>query len=97
MRVHPIDIMNSEPSNTTPLTPQAQQLLMVLRDVADWVNRTELAKLAGKSALNKWDVVLLGKLAEAGLIETKQVPRHGPIGYEWRYRAVPLTIGTEQS
>jgi hypothetical protein len=72
------------------LTPQAQQLLDTLREAATWVNRTELAKRVGKTALNKWDVILLAKLVDAGLIETMQIPRHGPIGYEWKYRAVPL-------
>ena len=38
----------------------------------------------------KWDIVLLGKLADAGLIETRQIPHHGPIGYEWQYRAVSI-------
>jgi hypothetical protein len=46
-----------------------------------------LGDTANKNALNKWDIVLLGKLADAGLIETQQVPHHGPIGYEWQYRA----------
>ena len=79
--------MSSPSINPTPLTPQAQQILDALRDAGTWVNRTELAKRIGKTALNKWDVILLTKLADAGLIETMQIPRHGPIGYEWKYRA----------
>lgn len=80
--------MTEQDSST--LTPQAQHLLDVLRAAGRWVNRTELAKLAGKSALNKWDIVLLTKLVEATLIESCQIPHHGPIGYEWQYRAVNL-------
>lgn len=75
----------------SPLTPQAQQILEALRQAGDWINRTELAKRIGKTALNKWDVVLLAKLVDAGLIETMQTPRHGPISYEWKYRAVQPT------
>jgi hypothetical protein len=70
------------------LTPQAQHLLDTLCGNENWVNRTELARQVGKSALNKWDVILLAKLVNAGLVEAVQVPRHGPISYEWRYRAV---------
>jgi hypothetical protein len=76
--------------NSPTLTPQAQRLLDILRAAGRWVNRTELAKLAGKSALNKWDIVLLTKLVGAALIESRQISHHGPIGYEWQYRAVNL-------
>ena len=70
-------------------TPQAQAILDALKELGDWVNRSALATKLNKNALNKWDVILLGKLADAGLVETQQVPRHGPIGYEWQYRAKP--------
>lgn len=70
------------------LTPQAEHLLAVLRRVETWVNRSELARLTEKSALNKWDLVLLIKLVEADLIESRQISHHGPIGYEWQYRVV---------
>jgi len=86
MRMYQARLPMSTPSET-PLTPQAEEILRVLREAGEWMNRAELAKRSGKSALNKWDVILLAKLAEAGLIEVMQVPRHGPIGYEWRYRA----------
>jgi len=85
-------LMSSPSPNLIPLTPQAQQILDALHQAADWINRTELAKRLGKTALNKWDVILLAKLVDAGLIETMQIPRHGPIGYEWRYRAVPPAV-----
>jgi hypothetical protein len=39
-----------------------------------------------KNKLNKWDIVLLEKLVEGGLIETRKTPFHGPIGFEWQYR-----------
>ncbi|MDX2138169.1 MAG: helix-turn-helix domain-containing protein [Chloroflexota bacterium] len=87
--MYPVGVlMSSLPTNPVSLTPQAQQLLDALREASDWLNRTELAKRVGKTALNKWDVILLAKLVDSGLIETKQTPRHGPIGYEWKYRAV---------
>jgi hypothetical protein len=88
--------MASQPPDSTELTPQGQILLNALREADDWINRSAIAKIAGKSALNKWDLVLLERLAEAGLIETKQIPRHGPIGYEWRYRAVHPDQDAEQ-
>ena len=46
------------------LTPQPQHLIDILRAAGRWVNRTELAKLAGESALNKWDIVLQTKLID---------------------------------
>ena len=82
-------LMSSPSPNPISLTPQAQQIFDALRQAGDWINRTELAKRVGKTALNKWDVILLAKLVDAGLVETMQIPRHGPIGYEWKYRAVP--------
>lgn len=88
--------MTSQTPDSTELTPQGQMLLDALREAGDWVNRSAIAKMAGKSALNKWDLVLLERLAEMGLIETKQIPRHGPIGYEWRYRAVQPGQDAEQ-
>lgn len=72
----------------TKLTPKAQTILDVLRQVGGWINRSELAVRLNKNALNKWDVVLLGKLVDAGLIELRHIPHHGPIGYEWQYRAI---------
>lgn len=83
--------MPNSTSPQIPLTPQGQQLLDVLRVEGGWVNRADLAKQIGKKALNKWDLVLLSKLADANLIEVQQVPRHGPIGYEWQYRAKQLS------
>lgn len=84
-------LMSSPPVVPVPLTPQAQQLLDALRQAGDWINRTALARRVDKTALNKWDVILLAKLVDAGLVETMQIPRHGPIGYEWKYRAIPPT------
>jgi hypothetical protein len=79
------------------LTPKAEALLEALREAADWINRSELARRTDKSALNKWDLVLLDKMSDAGLIETRQIPRHGPIGYEWQYRALPVEPDAEQA
>jgi hypothetical protein len=79
------------------LTPQALHLLEALREASNWINRAELARRTGKSALNKWDFVLLDKLADAGLMETRQIPRRGPIGYEWKYRAVQIDQDVESA
>jgi hypothetical protein len=68
------------------LTPQGQHLHKLLQEMGDWVNRTDIARRLGKKTLNKWDLVLLDKLAERGLIETRKQPYHGPIGFEWQYR-----------
>lgn len=68
------------------LTPQAQQLLAAIQTVTTWMTRAELATAVDKKALNKWDIVLLEKLTSAGFIESRQVTRPGPIGYEWQYR-----------
>lgn len=70
------------------LTPMAQKLLNMLREHDDWINRSSLAWKMQKTALNKWDVVLLNKLAERDYIETRKIRHHGLIGYEWQYRAV---------
>lgn len=76
-------------SQPTQLTPQGQLLLDVLREAGDWVGRAALA-VKMKKSLNKWDIALLGKLASADLIEARKIPHHGPIGYEWQYRALPI-------
>lgn len=78
------------------LTPQAQNLLEALRRAGKWVKRTEIARLAQKSALNKWDLVLLSKLVEANLVESRQIPHHGPIGYEWQYRAAGIEASEQE-
>lgn len=69
-------------------TPKAQAILDVLHEAGEWIGRAELASRLNKNALNKWDIVLLSKLGDAGLIEMRQIPHHGPIGYEWQYRAI---------
>jgi hypothetical protein len=98
MQMYRIDAyMTTQPPDSNELTPKAQIILDALREADDWINRSAIAKRVGKSALNKWDLVLLERLAEDGLIETKQIPRHGPIGYEWRYRAIQLDQDAEQA
>lgn len=83
----PVGLAMADLSNYNP-TPKAQELLDILREAGDWVGRSELATKLNKNALNKWDIILLSKLADAGLIEMRQIPHHGPIGYEWQYRAL---------
>lgn len=70
------------------LTPKAQELLDALLEADEWVGRSKLATRFNKNVLNKWDLVLLSKLEDAGLIEMRQIPHHGPIGYEWQYHAI---------
>jgi len=76
-------------SSSKKLTPMAEKLLDLLQKQDDWINRSDLASLLHKSVLNKWDVVLLSRLAEEDFIEARKVSHHGPIGYEWQYRAIP--------
>jgi hypothetical protein len=82
------DHMTSDKIQSLHLTPRAQQLCNALAEAGNWVNRSKLAKLSGKSVLNKWDLVLLNKLTDARFIESRQIPRHGLISYEWQYRAL---------
>lgn len=77
------------------LTPMAQKLLSILQEQEDWINRSNLASMLHKSVLNKWDVVLLSRLAEGNFIEVRKVSHHGPIGYEWQYRAIPQNPKSE--
>jgi hypothetical protein len=76
---------DTQPAEET-LTPHARHILQHLTEIGTWANRGELAKRMQKNKLNKWDIVLLEKLVEGGLIETRKTPFHGPIGFEWQYR-----------
>lgn len=81
-------------TNTNPqqLTPKAQEILDVLINAGDWCRRSALATKLNKKSLNKWDIILLSKLADAGLIEVRQIPHHGLIGFEWQYRAISVEV-----
>lgn len=80
------------------LTPMTQKLLSILQEHDDWINRSRLAQKMQKSALNKWDVVLLNKLLEQDFIEIRKVRHHGPIGYEWQYRSIqPQSISENET
>lgn len=70
------------------ITPQGQQLLEALRQADDWIGRAEIAQRVSKTSLNKWDVGMLKKLEDEGLIEARKKPHNSPIGYEWEYRAI---------
>ena len=85
------------PSSTTQLTPMAQKLLDLLQEQDNWINRSDLASNLNKSTLNKWDVILLSRLAENDSIETRKVAHHGPIGNEWQYRAIQLDLDSEKN
>ena len=69
--------MTSQPTDPAPLTPQAQQLLELMREANDWINRSRLAKLSGKIALNKWDLVLLERLGLVSLFVVRRWRRLG--------------------
>jgi hypothetical protein len=60
-------------------TPQAQKIIAVLYDVADWTTRDEIAGLMHKSRLTP-------HLAANGFIEIKKRDRPGRIGFEFIYR-----------
>jgi len=63
----------ADSSNYKP-TPKAQEILDTLIDVGDWIGRSDLANRLNKKVLNKWDIILLSKMTEAGLIESRQIP-----------------------
>lgn len=86
----------SEQKSDPKLTPHAIRLLEALRNASAWINRSSLARQTGKSALNRWNLVLLQKLNDTCLIESHQISRSGPIGYEWQYRAIPTEEELEQ-
>ena len=84
-------------SSAKKLTPMAEKLLDLLQQQDDWINRSDLAFKLHKSVLNKWDVVLLSRLADNDFIEVRKVSHHGPIGYEWQYRAIQLGLVLEKN
>ncbi len=87
--------MNEDQPSESPLTPQARHIYELLSEAGKWVGRAELATKLGKSTLNKWDIALLARLTALGLIESRKIPYHGPIGYEWQYRAKPNMVRLE--
>lgn len=81
-------IMTNRPRPQSPHTPQAEQLLVVLRTNGGWMRRSDIADAMHKKRLNKWDTALLDLLTENGLIEAdKRNDPNTPIGYTWFYRA----------
>lgn len=53
------------------LTPHGARLLAIIQGAGDWLDRPALAAAMGKKRLNPWDVLVLDKLAGAGLIEAE--------------------------
>ena len=56
----------ADSSNYKP-TAKAQEILDTLLDAGEWIGRSDLATRLEKKSLNKWDIILLSKLTEAGL------------------------------
>lgn len=70
------------------LTEQAQDLLEIIQAAAGgWLRRSDIARIQEKARLNVWDVKLLDRLQDAGLIEIQRRPFPGAVGYVWAYRA----------
>lgn len=67
-------------------TPQAQKIIAVLYDVADWTTRDEIATKLRKNRLTPHDISLLERLAANGFVEIKKRDRPGRIGFEFIYR-----------
>lgn len=67
-------------------TPQAQKIIAILYDVADWTTRDEIAGKLHKKRLNPHDISLLDRLAANGFIEIKKRDHPGRIGFEFIYR-----------
>lgn len=67
-------------------TPQAQKIIAVLYDVADWSTRDEIANKLHKNRLTPHDISLLERLAANDFIEIKKRDRPGRIGFEFIYR-----------
>jgi predicted transcriptional regulator len=67
-------------------TPQAQKIIAILYDTADWMTRDEIAGRLHKNRLTPHDISLLERLAANNLIEIKKRDRPGRIGYEFIYR-----------
>lgn len=67
-------------------TPQAQKLIAILYDTADWITRDEIARKLHKNRLTPHDISLLERLAANSFIEIKKRDRSGRIGFEFIYR-----------
>lgn len=80
--------MTSKYPRPTQITAQGEQLLNILLAEQDWLGRRELAQRMNKTSLNKWDIGLLQKLEDEGKLESRKIPHHSPIGFEWEYRAI---------
>lgn len=70
------------------LTEHGQKLLSIIRAArGEWVTRSFIAEALERNKLYVWDTKLLDDMAAGGLIEVKKRDIHGPIGYEYQYRA----------
>lgn len=67
-------------------TPQAQKLVAILYDTADWMTRDEIAGRLHKNRLTPHDISLLERLAASDFVEIKKRDRSGRIGFEFIYR-----------
>ncbi|MBZ0293848.1 MAG: hypothetical protein K8L99_14880 [Anaerolineae bacterium] len=79
-----------EPQHQSPpITDHALKLLEVLQaQTGQWLNRKAIAEGVGKRRLTPYDIELLQRLVDEGLVEIGKRPNPTPIGYEYAYRAV---------
>jgi hypothetical protein len=80
--------MNITTPEAKQMTPQAENILAILRTKDDWMTRSQIATDIGKPRLNKWDIALLEMLAEHGYVVAEKRKFHGAIGFLWAYKAV---------
>lgn len=69
------------------MTPQAEDILEIIKAKGSWIRRSEIASELGKSRLNTWDISILDMLIERELIDAKKREIHGGIGFAWAYKA----------
>ena len=67
------------------LTPHQVKILEALYDVGDvWLTRAQIAKAIDKKRLTPYDIEILQKLTERGLLETSTQPTNAP-GSDFAY------------
>lgn len=70
------------------VTPRGQDILDALRASGEWMTRPQIAAAIQRPDLNKWDIGLLNKLVDDGLVESRKVERTTGIMFAWEYRAI---------
>ena len=73
------------------LTARATAMLTAMRANEGFMTRNELADATGKRHISPNDMMLLGKLSSAGLIDIETRAGSGPKGVFFVYRATKKT------